>query len=262
MTADSKTKQKRTSGFKRFRKAANAYRKDCLSSWYESIFVQDEQVPPYFCEGLESFGILLKGRSLEQLPRFDGQFEDCFVVNNFDEEMRLVGDSLAGKRCVHVVNRLMTAPLQPCNYERLNIKDVQLPKVSAFADKRLYRSIQHYRSLGLNVHFLPRKLLESNRRDFGREYLKKYPNTGVLAIIYALEILRPRELWVIGLDFYQSDYLVRRPHQNPINLQREKIRRTNLVEVTANIFRRYSATKVNMVSYYKGFPEIENVRTL
>lgn len=236
--------------------------RDCISSLYEFCFVKDVGRCPYFPTCLESFAILLKGKSLEQLPRYDKEFESCFVVNNFDEEMKLVGDSLTGKKCVHLVNRLMTAPLQKRNYKRLNITEVQLPKVSAVRDQRMKRAIEHYKFLGLNTHFLPKKLLELNRKDFGKEYAQKYPNTGILAIIYALEILRPKVLWIVGLDFYQSDYLARRPHQNPIDLQREKIKRTNLVEVTANVFRRYEDVKINMISYYKGFPTPPNVKIL
>jgi len=92
--------------------------------------------------------------------------------------------------------------------------------------------------------------------------MRKYPNTGIIAIIYALEMLKPKTLWLVGLDFYQSDYLFRRPHQNPLNVQQEKMGRINLVEVTANIFSRYPDTQINMVSYYNGFDEVENVKIL
>jgi hypothetical protein len=242
--------------------ARKVYAMDLLTSLYEMCFVRQIQECPYFPKGMDSFSIMLKGKSLEQLPNYDKEFENCFLVNNFDKEIEAIGDSLIGKKCVHFVNRVMTAPLQPENYKRFNITEIQLPKVSAIGDHSLKRAIAHYKHLGLNMHFLPKKLLEFNKRDFGKEYAKKYPNTGIIAIIYALEMLRPKTLWIIGLDFYQSDYLFRRPHQNPIHVQQAKMNRINLVEVTANIFKRYSDVGINMISYYKGFPEVENVRVL
>jgi len=230
-----------------------------FGSLYEQIFVTAEHECPYFSKGMENLGIMLKGKSLELFPRYDQRFGNCFLVNNYDEELKLIGKHLVGKKCVHFVNRLMTAPLHPKNYRQLDTTDVQLSKASAFGDKRLGVAVRHYRSLGLRTHFLPKNLLKFNL-DFGKEYSRKHPNTGVLAIIYALEMLRPKTLWIIGLDFYQSDYLIRRAHQNPIEIQREKIERINLVEVTAGIFRAYSDIKINLISYYQGFPEVPNVR--
>ena len=236
---------------------------DLLNLLYEACFVRQVRDCPYFSRGMDDFGIMLKGKSLEQFPRYDKEFENCFLVNNFDKEIELIGNSLIGKNCVHFVNRVMrTTPLQPENYKRLNITEIQLPKVSALGDHSLKQAINHYKSLGLNMHFLPKKLLEFNKKDFSKEYAKKYPNTGILAIIYALEMLRPGTLWIVGLDFYQSDYLFRRPHQSTIDVQRAKMERINLVEVTANIFKRYPDVKIKMVSYYKGFPESASVEIL
>jgi hypothetical protein len=251
---------KRTSRIRKVRKAIARRIMAFSTMAYEACFVADQKECPYFPADMDCFAVMLKGKSLEQLPKYADVFNDCFLVNNFDKEMELVGDALAGKKCAHFVNRLMTAPLRPENYKRLSITDVQLSRVSAFDDGRLRRRvIRHYKSLGLATHFLPKRLLEFNKRDFGREYARKYPNTGVLAIIYALEMLRPKTLWIFGLDFYQSDYLVRRTHQYPIELQRRDMEQTNLVQVTANIFAQYSDVKVKMVSYYKGFPDVPNV---
>ena len=233
-----------------------------LTALHDKFLVKDVDCCPYFDRRLDSFGVVLKGKSLEQFTKYDKEFESCFLVNNFDKEMNAVGDSLEGMNCVHFVNRVVTTtPLQPENYKRLDLTEIQLPKVSAIGDKTLKQAICHYKSLGLKVHYLPKNLLKFNK-EFGPEYANKYPNTGILAIIYALEMLRPRTLWVIGLDFYQSDYLFRRPHQSTIAVQRAKMERTNLVEITANIFRRFPDVQINMVTYYEGFPEVPNVKIL
>ena len=235
---------------------------DMVSSAYEFFFIRSPNKCPYFDRNYKNFGVMLKGKSLEQLPKYANEFKHCFLVNNFDKELSVVGDCLLNKECVQFVNRLHTAYLTAENYKRFNIKDIQLPKVSSFADRALKRVIQHYKSLNLRTHFLPKQLLKFNRQDFGKEYAKKYPNTGIIAIIYALELLAPKTLWIAGLDFYQSDYLARRAHQNPLDVQQAKMERTNLVQVTSNIFRRYPNTQINMISYFKGFPDVPNVTIL
>lgn len=215
----------------------------------------------YFPERPNSFAVLLKGRSIELLKKYSYEFKKCFLVNNFDKEIELLGDYLREKDCVHFVNRLMTAPLTKENYKNYRIRDIQLCKTTTRWDFSLLRAKWYYKYLGLNTHMLPKRLLRFNKM-FGEEYANKYPNTGVLAIIFALEILRPKNLWIFGLDFYQSDYLVRRAHQNPIEIQQAKMKRINLASVMATVFKKYKDVNINMVTYYDSFPETENVKII
>jgi len=104
-------------------------------------------------------------------------------------------------------------------------------------------------------------MLEFNK-FFGPEYADKAPNTGFLAIVYALELLKPKNLWVIGLDFYQSDYLFRRAHQSPLNKQQEKMERIDLINIFTKIIKDYPETKINFLSYYKEFPRLKNLHML
>ncbi|RLC61194.1 MAG: hypothetical protein DRI01_08880 [Chloroflexi bacterium] len=217
--------------------------------------------PSYFPENIENFAVILKGKSIEKISQVYRNYNDCFIVNNFDKEIELLERYLVAKNTVHFVNRLMTAPLTPENYQKLGITDIQLSKVSDKGDKALKKAIKHYTSLGLKTHFLPERLLRFTS-DFGAEYAIKYPNTGILAVIYALDIIRPKNLWIVGLDFYQADYLARRPHQNPIELQREKMNRLGMDKVFINIVNRYPEVNVNMVTYYQGLPELKNLNIL
>lgn len=223
--------------------------------------LQDEHYPEYFKENIENFGVILKGKSIEKISKIYQNYNDCFIVNNFDKEIELLEEYLVGKNTVHFVNRLLAASLTPGNYKKMVINDIQLSKVSAEGDGQLKKAIKHYKSLGLKTHFLPKRLLMFNR-DFGPEYANKYPNTGVLAIIYALDIIRPKNLWIIGSDFYQADYLVRRPHANHIEIQRAKIEKVDMVNVFINILKRYPEVNVNMVTYYEGLPELGNLTIL
>lgn len=225
------------------------------------VSILTDYYPSYFPGNIENFGVILKGKSVEKIGNVYHNYNDCFIVNNFDKEIELLEEYLVAKNTVHFVNRLMTAPLTPGNYKKMGITDIQLSKVSDEGDRALKKAIKHYKSLGLNTHFLPGRLLRFTS-DFGSEYAKKYPQTGVLAVIYALDVIRPRNLWIIGLDFYQADYLVRRPHQTPIEKQRAKMERIDMVNTFINILKSYPEVNVSMVTYYEGLPELKNLNIL
>jgi len=224
------------------------------------LFSKKNEECSYYSEG-GSFGVVLKGKSIELLGEVEHNFENCFIVNNFDMEIEAVGDILKNKNCVQFVNRLLTAPLTRSNYEMLGVRHIQLPKATSFLDFKMREVMKVYSDYGMTLHYLPKSLLEFNK-NFGKEYAKKCPNTGAMAIYYALKMLRPKVLWVIGLDFYQHDYLFRRTHQNPLELQREKMDRINLVQVMADLFKSNPDTQIKMVTYCDDFPELENVEII
>ena len=115
----------------------------------------------------------------------------------------------------------------------------------------------YYESLGLTCHNLPEQALEYNDYFDDKFYLKpgdsnyktKHPNTGVLAVIYAASILKPKNLWVVGLDFYQSNYLFRRPWHNSFERQQLKMKNTNMVGHFMDIVKRNPDVNFKMVTY-------------
>jgi hypothetical protein len=226
--------------------------------------VSDDQAShqALFPENIENFGVILKGKSLEKIHKVYRNYDRCFIVNNFDKEIELLEEYLINKCTVHFVNRMIVTPLLPSNYRRMGISEVQLSKPSLKGDRTLRRAIRHYKSLGLRFHLLPERLLRFNS-DFGPEYANKYPNTGVLAIVYALDIIQPKNLWIVGLDFYQEDYLIGRAHHTPpLTQQQEKMRRTNLINAFIGILKRYPEVNVHIVTYYDGFPKLKNVHIM
>ena len=128
------------------------------------------------------------------------------------------------------------------------------------------QSYLHYASmfLDLNVYFLPEKLRKYNDR-FGDEYKLKFPNTGVLSIIYTLDILKPKNLWLFGLDFYTTDYYVEQiksPHPTSKTVQNSKIVRLNIIDAACNYFEEFSDTNIMLGSYYDEWPDIQNLHLL
>jgi hypothetical protein len=211
---------------------------------------------------LDNFGVVLKGKSIEKLGEVSNEFNNCFIVNNFDEEAKLIGDSLEGNNIVHFANQSLTAPLRIENYLRFNIREVQLYKPCPLRDLRLLRILAIYHTLGLKVVFLPKHLLDVSAGLFGSEYKKKFPSTGLMAIYYALEIIKPKNLWIVGLDFYQSDYLVRRDYNTPIKIMRDKMKRIDASGVLNTWIKKYHYINFNIVTYFNGFKSRKNLTLL
>ena len=111
-----------------------------------------------FDKNIENFGIILKGKSIEKLPEVSKNFNDCFIVNNFDEEIKVIGDHLIGKNIVHFTNRsFRTAPLIPENYEKLGIKEIQLYKSDI-----LWEATLSTLSFNLNTLFIKNLFSDNN----------------------------------------------------------------------------------------------------
>ena len=226
------------------------------------VFFNKSYTLDAFKPGVENFGVILKGKSIEKLHNISDEFNDCFIVNNFDKEIAILGDCFLNKNIVHLANRMHTASLTPENYKKLNIKEIQLIKSGVWGDRGLLKAANHYQSLGLKTVFLPKNFLNISSNLFGSGFAKKFANTGLLAIYYALKIIKPKNLWIIGLEFYQIDYLERRPYHPPIEVLQDKMKRVNAVGVMQKWIEEYSNVNFNMLTYFDGFKLQPNLRLL
>ena len=116
--------------------------------------------------------------------------------------------------------------------------------------------------MGLNTVFLPKHLLKDTDNIFGPEFPNKFPSTGLLAIFYALEIIKPKNLYIIGLDFYQGDYLVRREWNTPIEIMRNKMENTSSPENVNRWIEQYQNVNFIISTYFDGFKPQRNLKLL
>ena len=129
--------------------------------------------------------------------------------------------------------------------------------------KELIKVKRIYESFKLTCHNLPESLLEYNKFFFGKgDYEEKHPNTGVLSIIYAVEILKPKKLWIIGLDFYESDYLFRRPWHWDLNNQRNKMIRLDIPGQFIKLVRENPNIEFNLITNCSSLTNINNLNIL
>ncbi len=214
----------------------------------------------YFKNDTSTFGIVLRGKSLDKHPDIHIKYKSCLIVNNFDKEIECFPNYYVKKDAVHLVNRLRTAVCSQETYKKTSIKNVLLSKNKA--DREMKRIIPIYEKLNLHIHFIPEYIINYSKIYFGNKAEGKFPNTGFLGILYICEHYKPKDVWIIGLDFYQCDYLTRRPWQNPLYKQQEKIKKINMIDNFIKLVNNYPNTFFHVVTYYDKLPKIQNLEVL
>ena len=174
---------------------------------------------------------------------------------------------MENKNIIHFRNRERVSTLTKENYLKYNIKHVQLGQVFRWNHFELFRSYIHYQlmNIGINANFLPEVMRKFND-DFDVQYRLKFPNTGILSILFALEVIKPKNLWIFGLDFYAVDYFTKQlknPNDhNPIYKRNDKMNRLSLDVYIKDMFKIYDKTTIHMTSYYTKWPVSDNFNIL
>ena len=134
-----------------------------------------------------------------------------------------------------------------------------------FLSIKLLRVWFRYKKMGLKVHFMNKEFDNKNsyfNKFFEGKFRNKFPNAGVLALCYTLDVIRPKNLWICGLDFFNEDYIFRRSHQTPLSLQQKKMQDSKLPQKTMEIISLYKHININLYSYYKNLNAPSNVNLL
>ena len=78
----------------------------------------------YFRWEIDDFGLLLKGASLDKLHSYSSEFDNCFIVSDYDDELEHIGHLILGKRIAHFTNRSIQAKLSKDNYVNYKINNI------------------------------------------------------------------------------------------------------------------------------------------
>lgn len=195
----------------------------------------------------ENLGILCRGKSLLGLSEIEKKFEMCYIVNNFNKEIYHFEDILKKKEIIHFVNRLKTAVLKKKTYQKFKINTVQMAAPFKLLDKNFMTSYLIYKFLSLNVKTMSKSFLHKFHFTGKEAYKNKFPNTGILSILYATEVLNVKNVYIIGLDFYSLDYLYRSKFSNPLEIQHQKFLDLNMI----NFFLKYVENKKDTMFYLR-----------
>ena len=218
---------------------------------------------PLFQFGIENFGLIMKGASLENIEKIHDKFDHCFLINNFDLEIEKYGKYLEKKKLfILLINFLLHICL------RKIMKDLILKHSDEhkfFLSIKLFRVWYRYKKMGLKVDFMNKEFNNKNsyfNKFFDGRFRERFPNAGILALCYTLDVIKPKNLWICGLDFYSKDYIFRRSHQTPLNLQQKKMQDSKLPEKTIEIMSLYKNININLYSYYNNLNAPSNVNLL
>lgn len=223
---------------------------------------------------MDNFGVICKGKSLERLTLVSDNFTDCFIVNYFEKELEKFSNIFQSKNIIQFVNRRGTIRMPKRIYEKFNITELQynLPErikgqKTELVDKKTKKRLREYSEFNLKLNFLPEELLVWNKffrpyENYPNEYTFKHPNTGIQACIYAAQIVRPKNLYIIGLDFYQDDYLYRREVCNPLKVQQKKMKRCHMIEHFEFVINSFIDINWFIVTNYKRLKHKDHVKLL
>lgn len=204
-----------------------------------------------FLNTSDSLGILCRGESLLHLKYFEKYFDKCFIINDFKNEIYHFGDILKNKEIIHFVNRLSTPILKRKTYKEFRIKTIQMSTAFNLFDRVFLKSYLTYNLFFLNVKTMPFSFIKDITIGLNSNYNYKFPNTGILSILFAARYLNIKSLYILGLDFYAADYIFRTIHANPLEIQAKKIINLNLIDLFLNFVKNSTNINFYIKSNYK-----------
>lgn len=177
-----------------------------------------------------SIGIVCRGLSAGHLKDIIHEFDYCYIVGQFDKSLLKLGKLIRDKKTVQIINKCTTT-LNKKLYKKHNILDVQCNfdgwknKPPSPSKMKLYRKVKKNNPWA-SVHLAPPGIRERRYSDWW------WATTGLFAIDLA-SFWRPKDIWICGLDFYQSEYFAKEKLHVGIkkNAKRSKIMMKNLYEI-------------------------------
>jgi hypothetical protein len=202
----------------------------------------------------DSIGILCRGKSLECLKEVTSRFNSCFLVNDWGTELKIFSKYLLGKKIVHFMNADKNTLLSHKQYEKFRIDHGLLTwtrkhLMPGKGKVNLPKAVAEYQKF-VTVSFLPDEYYQACR-DIG--------NSGVLCALIVTELFKPKEVWVVGLDFYSQPYLIKPRTKD----QWDDIKKRNLVRKLHNRFIRvvkaHRDVQYHLVTCYSEVKPQENL---
>lgn len=176
-------------------------------------------------------------------------FEDCFLVGQFTNALKddSLATSLSSKKIVQLVNK-SSITTDPLTCKRFGILDLQcnfapdssgqLSSGKTNVYKKIIKANSH-----LKVHLGPRGIKERRARP-----PKTWATTGLYAVDLAA-FFRPKEVWIFGLDFYESDYFS--SERVNVSIASNRKRKSSMIQNFYGILKRDSNTKFKIHTYCK-----------
>lgn len=168
--------------------------------------------------------VLCRGKSLGGIEFLPDDTDLCILVNRFGDELKIdkIGSYLKNKNIYHVLSRVSGEPdemIRQKHYSEYNIQKVIQPYTVHMKNPKDFNdgNNKYYKFIDDNFYFcgegdpIPAEWLGDNHikymDNYQARYPHHYPSSGNAAIGYAVLDLNPKEVYIIGMDFYDVGYL-------------------------------------------------------
>jgi hypothetical protein len=147
--------------------------------------------------------VIASGESIRHICSIKDEIKDChaYIVNaNVVHAMNLYPDIFESLKISHIANRMLPSILPKEVYLKYGIKEVcfTVPKVRKNEITKSIEKLQSYNIEGLHYHFVPPEL---------QMLYSTMNNITFYGIMRALYMDRAMEIDIIGLDFWEGEYL-------------------------------------------------------
>lgn len=145
--------------------------------------------------------ILGRGTSLQRLDVYsDIEDDNVAIVNDFNYELSMdrMRDFLNGKIVTQFINREIASFLKPEFYSDFGIKCVLNVLGSEYRNSPIRAKLEY---CGIKTSYLPDQIIPFSKDDRGG-----FPTTGILSVVYSTEVLKEKNIYIIGIDFYDTNY--------------------------------------------------------
>jgi hypothetical protein len=170
---------------------------------------------------VNSIGIICRGRSLGSIGKYKDYFNNSFIVGQHYKSLKLVGDHLLDSNIVKIWGSTFNKPSRGYKkqYAHYGIKDMQTYLDPNLSDRKNYKfeKIKKRNDGILEVFPRPTNFLERNKRFIlKREHRRgerlHHPTIGLFSVDLAAAY-KPKDIHIIGLDFYQApDFVAEKKH--------------------------------------------------
>lgn len=149
--------------------------------------------------------VIGRGESLKDISKIDGNISHTIISNNFDRESNNLDivNFMKGKKNISMICRGNEQMSNKNTYELLDIKKCVLNvfEKEFKEDKSAAHKKGTMHMYGVECQCLPDSILNDSIDGKG-----SFPTTGMLAVVYAINALKSNNVYIIGIDCYDSEY--------------------------------------------------------
>lgn len=172
----------------------------------------------YVCgdfHNIDRIGVICRGKSLGSIGEYKDNFKNTFVIGQHVESFQIIGKHLENCNIVKIwgsgIHKPCPREVEICSH--YNIRDLQSALSPHLSDRKAYKYkkiTKRYAGI-LTTHPMPVAIHDRNKRILHKRKLGNgklsYPTLGLFGVDLA-SAYKPKEVHIIGLDFYCAPYLI------------------------------------------------------